>query len=64
MFHYPNKKVIKCAKTLYPDDLAEKLADEMFKTCRVSPSVTCRKLSIEELRDMIYVYEEQCLCVF
>lgn len=40
--------------------MAKELADEIFRRTRVSPKVQCTQLSIDEIGDMCYVYEEIC----
>lgn len=57
---YKNKYIIRCLKTLYPPDLGDELAEELFRKASVNPHKTSYDVGMEELADLCYVYEEQC----
>ena len=61
LFHYRQKQSIKAVKTLYPVDLRDYLADEMYRRCRINPRLPCTQLHIAEIRDMCFVYHQQCM---
>uniref|UniRef100_A0A915B0K3 rRNA adenine N(6)-methyltransferase n=1 Tax=Parascaris univalens TaxID=6257 RepID=A0A915B0K3_PARUN len=60
IFHYRQKYLIKCVRTLYPESLAESLSHELLSVCRVDPSTISIKLGVEQFADICYAYEEQC----
>lgn len=59
-FIYRNKHIIKCFKTLYPEDMANDLAHELLRTCRIDPTTVSIRLGIGEFSDICAVYEKQC----
>ncbi|EGT56902.1 hypothetical protein CAEBREN_01301 [Caenorhabditis brenneri] len=61
VFHYRQKYVEKGLKTLYPPELENELADELFKKCRVDPTTTSIRLGIEQFADLAEGYNEQCI---
>ncbi len=60
LFHFRRKYSIRGIQTLYPSELEKELAPEVYRRARVNPKKTASQIGIEELRDMCYVYEEQC----
>ncbi|VDD94202.1 unnamed protein product [Enterobius vermicularis] len=60
LFHYRQKYVIRCIKTLYPEPLANSLAHEVLSRCRIDPTIPCYKLGVEQISDICRIYEEQC----
>lgn len=60
VFIYRQKYVIKCIKTLYPENLADEMAHDLLKNCRIDPTTTSYKLGIDEIGSMCVFYEKQC----
>ncbi|CAJ0595313.1 unnamed protein product [Cylicocyclus nassatus] len=61
VFHYRQKYMIKGLKTLYPKELADDMAHQLLKSCRVNPKASSVQLGIEEFADLAAGYEKQCL---
>uniref|UniRef100_A0A1I7YV17 rRNA adenine N(6)-methyltransferase n=1 Tax=Steinernema glaseri TaxID=37863 RepID=A0A1I7YV17_9BILA len=60
IFHYRQKNVIKCVKTLYPADLAHDMAHDLLRECRVNPKKTSYQLGMDEFAEISHYYEKQC----
>ncbi|KAK5967669.1 rRNA adenine N(6)-methyltransferase [Trichostrongylus colubriformis] len=60
VFHYRQKYIIKGLKTLYPKEIADDMANQLLKDCRVSPTACSVQLGIEEFADLALGYEKQC----
>ncbi|KAI6179596.1 RRNA adenine N(6)-methyltransferase [Aphelenchoides besseyi] len=60
VFHYRQKYVVNCIRTLYPKELSKKMADDLLSTCRVNPQNTSYELGMDEFADMCVHYEKQC----
>ncbi|KAI6203705.1 RRNA adenine N(6)-methyltransferase [Aphelenchoides besseyi] len=60
IFHYRQKYVVHCVRTLYPKDLSRKMADDLLHACRVNPQNTSYELGMDEFADMCLYYEQQC----
>ncbi|VDK46929.1 unnamed protein product [Anisakis simplex] len=60
VFHYRQKYVIKCLRTLYPPTLSDSLSHELLSECRIAPSTISIQLGMEQFADICYAYEEQC----
>lgn len=59
-FHYRQKYCVKGVELLFPKDIQKKYAAEIMSKARVSPSVRCTYVSMEEIRDMCIIYEQLC----
>ncbi|KAH7728537.1 Protein T03F1.7 [Aphelenchoides avenae] len=57
---YRNKHVVKCFKTLYPEDMANDMAHELLRTCRIDPTTVSIRIGVDEFADICSVYEKQC----
>ncbi|KAM3715112.1 Dimethyladenosine transferase 1 [Dirofilaria immitis] len=60
IFNYRQKYVIKGVRSLYPKELANNLADDLLRRCRIDPTTTAICLGVEQFADICYVYEEHC----
>ncbi|EYB90211.1 hypothetical protein Y032_0222g2614 [Ancylostoma ceylanicum] len=60
VFHYRQKHMIKGLKTLYPKEIADEMAHQLLKDCRVNPKAPSVQLGIEEFADLAAGYEKQC----
>ncbi|KAK6054892.1 ribosomal RNA adenine dimethylase family protein [Cooperia oncophora] len=60
IFHYRQKYMIKGLKTLYPKEIADDMAHQLLKDCRVNPTASSIQLGIEEFADLAAGYEKQC----
>lgn len=60
IFNYRQKHVVKGVRSLYPEELAENLAFELLRRCRIDPTTTAICLGVEQFADICYVYEEHC----
>nr|CDJ92765.1 Ribosomal RNA adenine methylase transferase domain containing protein [Haemonchus contortus] len=60
VFHYRQKFIIKGLKTLYPKEVADDMANQLLKDCRVNPKASSIQLGIEEYADLAAGYERQC----
>lgn len=60
VFHYRQKYMIKGLKTLYPKEIADDMAHQLLKDCRVNPKASSVQLGIEEFADLAVGYEKQC----
>lgn len=63
LFHYRQKKCIRCLETLFPPEYEEKFSHEILRRARVSPAAKSTAISIEEIGDMCQVYNELCIRV-
>ncbi|KAK6731009.1 hypothetical protein RB195_007463 [Necator americanus] len=60
VFHYRQKYIIKGLKTLYPKEIADEMAHQLLKACRVNPKASSVQLGVEEFADLASGYEKQC----
>ncbi|KHJ84372.1 hypothetical protein OESDEN_15916, partial [Oesophagostomum dentatum] len=60
IFHYRQKHMIKGLMTLYPKEIAEEMAHQLLKDCRVNPKASSIQLGVEEFADLATGYEKQC----
>ncbi|TKR64486.1 hypothetical protein L596_025009 [Steinernema carpocapsae] len=60
VFHYRQKHVIKCVMTLYPKDLANDMAHDLLRECRINPSKTSYQLGMGEFAEISKYFEKQC----
>ncbi|KAI6223620.1 RRNA adenine N(6)-methyltransferase [Aphelenchoides fujianensis] len=60
VFHYRQKHVVNCVRTLYPKELPRSLADDLLRECRINPTVASFELGMEEFADMCVHYDKQC----
>uniref|UniRef100_A0A1I7VAQ7 rRNA adenine N(6)-methyltransferase n=2 Tax=Loa loa TaxID=7209 RepID=A0A1I7VAQ7_LOALO len=60
VFNYRQKYVVKGIRSLYPEELAKNLADDLLRRCRIDPTTTAICLGVEQFADICYVYEEHC----
>ncbi|KAE9548445.1 hypothetical protein FO519_008342 [Halicephalobus sp. NKZ332] len=60
LFIYRRKYVIKCLRTLYPENLAEEMVHDLLRNCRINPTTTAFRLGIEEIGPLCLFYEKQC----
>ncbi|VDL78756.1 unnamed protein product [Nippostrongylus brasiliensis] len=60
VFHYRQKHMIKGLKTLYPKEIADDMAHQLLKDCRVNPTASSIQLGIEEFADLAVGYDKQC----
>ncbi|CAD6189920.1 unnamed protein product [Caenorhabditis auriculariae] len=61
VFHYRQKHMIKGLKTLYPEEIADDLAHEVLRECRIDPTTTSIRLGVEQFGDIARIYYRQCL---
>uniref|UniRef100_A0A914ZCZ0 rRNA adenine N(6)-methyltransferase n=1 Tax=Panagrolaimus superbus TaxID=310955 RepID=A0A914ZCZ0_9BILA len=59
-FTFRQKYVSKCIKTLYPTEIADEMAHDLLKNCRIDPTQRPFKLGIDEIGAMCVFYEKQC----
>ncbi|EFO13771.2 hypothetical protein LOAG_14757 [Loa loa] len=60
MIRTGQKYVVKGIRSLYPEELAKNLADDLLRRCRIDPTTTAICLGVEQFADICYVYEEHC----
>ncbi|CAD5208023.1 unnamed protein product [Bursaphelenchus xylophilus] len=60
VFHYRQKYVIQPIKTLYPKEMADDMANDMLKHCRINPKWKPYYLGLPDFADLCTFYEKQC----
>jgi len=59
-FHYRQKRILKPLKTLYPREMANEMAHELLRECRIDPTLLCFQIGMDEYADLCVHYEKQC----
>lgn len=60
VFHYRQKNVVNCVRTLYPKELPRSQADDLLRACRINPTAASFELGMDEFADMCVYYDKQC----
>uniref|UniRef100_A0A0N4ZNR9 rRNA adenine N(6)-methyltransferase n=1 Tax=Parastrongyloides trichosuri TaxID=131310 RepID=A0A0N4ZNR9_PARTI len=61
IFHYRQKYVVKCIKTLYPKELSNKLSEKLLIKCNIDERTTSYRLGMIDFSRICQEYERQCL---
>uniref|UniRef100_A0A7E4VYN4 rRNA adenine N(6)-methyltransferase n=1 Tax=Panagrellus redivivus TaxID=6233 RepID=A0A7E4VYN4_PANRE len=60
VFIYRQKYVIKCVKTMFPEETADEQAHELLRACRIDPTTRPFKLGVDEIGAMCVHFEAEC----